>query len=64
MTAVKEGLKCSTPEMHYGQTLRIPGDFQAETRHPRISFPDDTILQMCKFAQSCTTVPTRAVQHT
>ena len=50
--------------MLYGQTLWLPRDFHAETRLPRISFPDDTILQMRKFAQSCTTVSAREVQRT
>ena len=62
-TAVKVDLKCSTAEMLCGQTLRLPRDFYAETRLPRISFPDDIILQIRKFAQSCTTVTMRAVQH-
>ena len=62
-TAVKKDLKCSTAEL-YGQTLRLPGDFHAETSLPRNSFHDDTILQMRKFLHPSATVPTRAVQHT
>ena len=58
----KADLKCSSAELVFGQTLRLPGDLCFNTPLPRIAFPDDFVLSMRKFANECKPTDTRVEQ--
>ena len=57
----KADLKCSSAELVFGQTLRLPGDLCCNSPQPRISHPSDMVLAMRKFANSCQPIDTRVI---
>ena len=57
----KADLKCSSAELVFGQTLRLPGDLCCNSPQLRISYPSDMVFAMQKFANSCQPIDTRAI---
>ena len=55
----KSDLKCSSAELVFGQTLRLPGDLCYDLLQPRINYPDDIVLDRQKFANTCKSIDTR-----
>ena len=58
----KSDLKCSSAELVYGQTLRLPGDLCFDSIQPNIRYPDDVVDAMRRFANSCKPIDTRVHQ--
>ena len=52
-TTYRADLKCSSAELVFTQTLRLPGDLCFNTPLPRIAFSYDFVLSMRKFANGC-----------
>ena len=57
----KADLKCSSAELVFGQTLRLPGDLCCNSPQPRIRHPSDMVLAMRKFTNSCQPIDTKAI---
>ena len=55
----KEDLQCSSAELVFGQTLRLPGDLCYDFLQPRVNYPTDMVLAMRKFANACKPTDTR-----
>ena len=58
----KSDLKCSSAELVYGQTLRLPGDLCFDTPQPASAPFDDVLTSMRQFANSCKPISTRVCQ--
>ena len=59
-TALKQDLGCSTAELVYGTTLRIPGEFFAPGTDPLTSDPSTYAAQLKLAMQSLKAIPPRA----
>ena len=58
----KAYMNCSSAELVFGQTLRFLGDLCFNTPLSRITFPDDFVLSIRKFANECKPTDTRVEQ--
>ena len=61
-TAIKQDLGCSTAEMVYGTTLRVPGAFFNSQTNYDLD-PIDYVHKLKKLMQNLQTVPPRIKQH-
>lgn len=61
-TALKEDLRCSTAELVYGATLRLPGEFFDSTITPAISDPTNYVARLKTDMQKLRAQPPRKQQ--
>ncbi|CAL8102051.1 unnamed protein product [Calicophoron daubneyi] len=57
-TALKQDLKCSSAEMVYGTTLRLPGEFFSESSEPNADAPAYA-RRLCRYMQKVAPAKTR-----
>nr|XP_042906999.1 uncharacterized protein LOC122271092 [Parasteatoda tepidariorum] len=56
-SAFKEDLKCTSSELVYGTTIRLPADFIAPSTTTKKDLPEDFVQQLKKAMQTLTPTP-------
>ena len=59
-TALKEDIRCTTAELVYGTSLRLPGEF-FDNRPSTMADPSNYVLQLKATMQKLQATPTRSV---